>query len=394
MRIPATVGVDIGSALIKVACLEALRGGWRLVGIGRCPTPPDSVRDGVVINIDEVSRALRQLLQREGLRLSAGVAAVAAPQMVVRQITVPRMPEATLRRSMPLECGKYVSLPVDEVVLGWEEITNPDRTIPEDQTNMELILTAAPKDLVNSHAQTLRNAGLDPLAVDTQPFALHRALFELTDVDRSDDEPRAILDIGRCLSTLMIYCTGAPIVVRTVNIAQESFEAAAIGVLGKDPAALDRFLKSADLGTLLQRRSSGEALSPLQPDEADTAGLTETDEQLAVRALHAYRQGIDELLREVRRSLQFYQSQLPDGSGPQVTTLWIAGGGCSLPGFDAYAGARLGIEVQRARVLDQSALDSGGLGAVDREQYNSLVGVALGCAMHTTVSASRAGGSA
>ena len=59
-------------------------------------------------------------------------------------------------------------------------------------------------------------------------------------------------------------------------------------------------------------------------------------------AVRAVQGTLDELLREVRRSINFYQSQLGEGVEAQVLNeILLSGGTAKMRGMDAYVTARL-----------------------------------------------------
>jgi type IV pilus assembly protein PilM len=62
---------------------------------------------------------------------------------------------------------------------------------------------------------------------------------------------------------------------------------------------------------------------------------------------------LDDLIREIRRSLNYYQSQLGDtAEDKQVSLVMITGGGAKLPGFAAYAEHKLGVRTIAANAFD------------------------------------------
>jgi len=53
---------------------------------------------------------------------------------------------------------------------------------------------------------------------------------------------------------------------------------------------------------------------------------------------------VDDLVREIRRSLNYFQSQLAEGNqGKSVETLLLTGGGAKLQGLADYVGHKLGL---------------------------------------------------
>ena len=62
---------------------------------------------------------------------------------------------------------------------------------------------------------------------------------------------------------------------------------------------------------------------------------------------------VDELIRELRRSIMYFQSQAAEaGMAVQVERLILAGGGTQLPGLPEYLGERLGMEIRVLNPLE------------------------------------------
>ncbi|MCS7308784.1 MAG: pilus assembly protein PilM, partial [Armatimonadetes bacterium] len=93
------IGLDLGSYTMKAVQVEPTRTGWRLVQLAQSPTPADSIRDGVIVQPQEVADAIKRLLRENAFRASAAVTAIAGAPVIVRQVTLPKMNEAMLRKT-------------------------------------------------------------------------------------------------------------------------------------------------------------------------------------------------------------------------------------------------------------------------------------------------------
>src|SRR5262245_36564400 len=100
LRSSSVVGLDIGSHQIKAVHLERKRGGWHLVSAGVEPTPLDAVQEGIVIERHEVADAIESLLRRCDIPSGEAIGAISGATVTVRQVKVPDMPEASLKKSI------------------------------------------------------------------------------------------------------------------------------------------------------------------------------------------------------------------------------------------------------------------------------------------------------
>ena len=364
------VGVDIGSRFIKVVQAEAGRapGTWQIVKAAVGPTPPDAVRDGIVMDQAGVAQALRALMQSENIDANAAVAAISGASVIVRHIKLPRMAESVLRRSVRFEAAKHISSNVDDSMIEFE-ITG---AVPGEDDKMSVMLVAAPIDMVESRLAVLTQAGLEPVGVDIEAFALQRALVDLSPTRPGEGTTLALLDIGATTTDVNIVTNGLFALTRSIPIAGDSFTQALKTVApGEGWNALEEIKARVEMTTLLQ------------PD---------ADPEAATLA-RAIQPALDELLREVRRSTNYYQSQLSDPansilpagttsqtSGP-VARIIITGGSAKMKGLEAYMAARLGIPVEIWDPFAGPALDTAPMAPGFIEENHPFLVTSVGLAL-------------
>jgi len=92
--------VDVGSNSIKVVSAEPTKHGIKIDGVAMCPTPSDSVKEGVIVQIPEVASAIQFCMRSTGVKATSAVAAIAGPGVIVRHVSMPRMTEQVLRKSI------------------------------------------------------------------------------------------------------------------------------------------------------------------------------------------------------------------------------------------------------------------------------------------------------
>lgn len=381
----SVVGIDLGSSTLKAVQLEPTRTGWRLVQLAQAPTPADSVRDGVVVQPKEVAEAIKRLLRDNGFRVNAAVTAVAGASVIVRQVTLPKMAEAMLRKTIRYEANKYVSTSVEDSYIDFEILGDAERTTPEGENaeggekQMQVLLVVAPREMVDAQLQTLQLAGLEVLAVEVEAFALYRALFEMNPVamEQLKGKPVAIADIGAAYTNLYLVSGDGFFLTRTIPIAGDHFTQTVQSALHCSWAEAERFKRTVDFRQLLKRRSS-RARQTAEADDALGEAAPANREDTVLKALQAQ---VDELLREVRRSMHYYQSQFPEGSPQgQIGKLVVTGGSCQLGGLGEYAAARLGLEVEVGDPFNNPRFDTAHISAEALQMFSPVLGVAVGLA--------------
>ncbi len=368
------VGVDIGSRWMKVAFTESAgQGCWKVTNIAIVPTPEGGVKDGNVIDKVGVAAALRELLRNSKLSHATGaVAAISGAGVIVRHAKMPRIPEAALRKSIRYEAAKYVSCSVDDSIIEFE-IIGP---VPGEPDKMDVTLVAAPNEMVNSRIETLELAGLEAVSIDVEAFALQRLLLECASSNAHKDETLAILDIGSVKTDVNIVAEGQFALTRNISIAGDHFTNALKAARRCEYDEAEALKKQVDMSCLLR--------ADADPD--------------AMALAKCIQPVLDELLREVRRSTNYYHTQIseralliPGVEEPrEVTRLIVTGGSGLLTGIDKYMSARLGTPVETWNVFDNPSLISSSLPTEFLEANHTVLALCVSLAMKETANAAAA----
>lgn len=316
----STVGVDIGTSSIKIVHAEMTKQGLSVPHAIICPTPRDTVKEGVIVNVPEVAAALQFAMRSAGLRASNGVAAIAGPGVLVRHVQLPEMPATVLRKSIHFEAAKFISASIEDSVIEFEILGGGD-----EPGQMKVMLVAAPKQMVESRTAVLEQAGLEPLAIDVEAFASFRALVECNPNQALANSSVALLDIGASHTEINLVSKGNLVLTRTVPIAGASLTTAIKNAENCSDEEAEQRKYDLDLHELI----------------ASPPG-SHTDQ-----ALKVVQSLIDEILREIRRSINYLQSQMPEGAAETtVEKIILSGGSSRLKGLADYTNSRLGMDVR------------------------------------------------
>jgi len=361
-----TVGIDIGSSCIKAVEIEPTANGWTLVNAAVAPTPKEAVKDGTIADILEVSQSIRTLLRDAGIKATGAVCAISGSQVIVRQVQFAKMPEAALRKSIKYEASRYISSSMEDSTVEFEILGDA-----EEPNQMNVMLVAAPREMIDSRVKCLESAGLEPLVIDIESFALIRSLVEFNATDEYLSKTVALIDIGASHTDVDIVSKGEFALTRNVPIAGDSFTNA---------------IRSLSGGLFDEAEQAKLAMTSQIP--LDQLGATEPDNKCwrVVQPL------MDELIREIRRSVHFYQSQFPEGSADAaVSKIVLTGGTARMPGLDAYMSSKLNTPTEVAHVFQETAIGTGQVAPQFIEECGPVLAVCTGLALKELVpeSASR-----
>ncbi len=360
----SVVGVDIGSSTLKVVEAVSTNTGWELLAaaVDRCP--PDAIKDGVVRDVQEVGAAIRRMLREAGIKATGAVCGISGSQVIVRQVQFPKMSEALLRKSIKYEAGKFISSSIEDSVVEFEIIGDA-----EEPGQMNVWLVAAPREMVDSRVAVLEAAGLEPLAVDVEAFALIRSIVELSSTDRFLNETVALVDMGASHTDVNIVSRGEFALTRNIPIAGDSFTNAIKNLTGCS-------FEEAEQAKLEMARAC--------PWDDQDVAQRENRNWRAVQPL------IDELIREIKRSINFYHSQFPEGdTGSFVNRVLLTGGSSQMVGIDKYVADKLGTQTEMARLFSDTAVSAKDLSAELKAQHESVLAVGTGLALKELIADSK-----
>lgn len=312
------IGLDIGSTAVRAA--EVAVGGARpaVVRAAQVPLPPGAVENGEVRQPEVVGEALRELWGRGGFKGKQVQMGVGNQRVVVREVTLPWLPEKELRDSLAYQVQEFIPISTDEAVLDFDPLGEFEQ---EGRRMLRLLLVAAQKAMVTALVETATAGKLIPAGLDLSPFALVRAVGtgeEGMELEATGDE--AVVDVGAHVTNICVHDRG---VSRFVRILPSG---------GRDvTAAIARDLQIPE--ELAEQLKRGEVVEEGPPPE-------EVRRVAAVRAAG--------FVDEIRSSLEFYTAQVP---GARVGRVLVTGGGSKLEGFVDIMRQRIPVPIDRGRLF-------------------------------------------
>jgi len=335
-----TVGLDIGSGLVKAVVVEHGGGVPELVRAVVTPLAADAIVEGEVMDSAPVTAAVRETLEAAGDARRRLVVAVGGRDVIVKRIRAARAQGAEARALLRWEAEQHVPFDMESVALDFH-VLDPEGDGPE----MTVLLAAVKRELVEAKLRLLDDAGAAPRVVDVEAFALHNA-FEAAVAGEAGDGLVALANVGHETTTVNVLEDGVPVLTRDLAVGVRRVREDLQRELGLSAAAADALLR-------------GERQSP----------------QLApVVARHA-----EELADGVERAAAQLESIAPN-AGP-LRALFLCGGGARVPGLAAAAAARLRVRVELANPLAGVHVRDGALDGLDAESIAPLLMLPLGLAL-------------
>ena len=214
----SVVGLDIGSSSVKAVELSRRGRGkeFELTHLGVASMPAEAIVQGAFLNSSAIVEAIREAIEKAKIRTKNVAAAVSGHSVIVKKVSLPAMTRDELDEQIRWEAEQYIPFDVNEVNLDFQILNGGGG-----EGQMEVLLVAAKKDLVDDYVQVIREAGLMPVAIDVAAFAVENA-FE-ANYDVRPDEVVALVNIGAQVVNINIISNGAPAFTRDITTAGNQY---------------------------------------------------------------------------------------------------------------------------------------------------------------------------
>jgi type IV pilus assembly protein PilM len=338
-RKKTTVGLDIGSGLVKVAVVDHSKKQPELVKVAVVPLLADAIVEGEVMDPGIVAEAIQSALAAANVKTKQVVTAVGGRDVIIKKIQIERVKEQQARELMRWEAEQHVPFDMESVELDFQ-ILDPD----DDGVEMSVLLVAAKRELIESKLRVLTDAGLEPSMVDVDAFALHNA-FEINYPEAMRGIV-ALVNIGHDVTNINILDDGVPILTRDITVGTRRF---------REDLQRERGISADEAQQLLQGYDRSAHLD---------AVLESRGEEIAV--------GIE-------RAAAFLASS--SRSAGAVRAIYTCGGGARIPGLSDALADRLRLSVQQANPLTNLTIRDGALDSLVTDEVASLLMLPIGLAM-------------
>jgi len=306
------VGLDIGSGSIKLCQLKpAKRGAYQLQAFGMVQLPPEAIVDGALMNSTAVVDGIQELFASQKIRHKEVATSVSGHSVIIKKINLPQMTTEELEESIQWEAEQYIPFDINDVNID-VQILNTEST---QAGQMDVLLVAAKKDMVNDYTEVIASAGLTPVVVDIDAFAVQNQ-FEINyEVPRS--ETVVLVNIGASVTNINVLANGISTFTRDISIGGGQFTDAVQKALNV----------SYDEAEALKLGGGGPDSDAVVPQEVERMLQTESES----------------IANEIQRSLDFYAATSADA---HIARIFIAGGSAKIPALVKTIEARTGVPVE------------------------------------------------
>src|SRR5712675_2226766 len=204
------LGLDIGSSSVKLVQLKEAKRGYILEAFGVAPLPPEAIVDGALMNSTAIVEAIRQLVAQYKLKNREVAIGVSGHSVIIKKISMPRMTQEELEESIQWEAEQYIPFDVKDVNIDVQILTPP-----------EVDTGTGQKDMINDYTSVVSEAGLSPVVVDVDAFAVQNS-FEVN-YELPKSETIVLVNAGASVCNINVLANGLTTFTRDVTMGGNQF---------------------------------------------------------------------------------------------------------------------------------------------------------------------------
>lgn len=213
----SVLGLDIGSSSIKIAELKETKTGLQLANFGVESLPPETIVDSTIMNAPAVVGAIRKLITANQIKTRDVATSVSGHSVIIRKITLPLMTDEEIASNIQWEAEQYIPFDINEVSIDYQRL----EAVSEDQGSQDVLLVAVKKEMVNDYMAVINEAGLNPVVMDVDAFAVQN-MYEVN-YEMQRGKVIALVNIGAGVININIVRNGNSVFTRDMSIGGNHF---------------------------------------------------------------------------------------------------------------------------------------------------------------------------
>lgn len=323
------VGLELDTGEARVVQFQGNARNPEVSAWGRIALPDGAVEDGMVAQPEAVGEALAELWSESGITGRDVVVGVFNQSVLVRFAAFPKVPRDKLDKVIRYQAQDYLPIPLAGVVLDYAVI---GETVTDAGPQVEVLLVAAQRDMLDGFLSGLEAARLSPKDIDVSSLALLRILPK-----GAASGTTAVVNIANGLSSIIVAAQGVPRLARLM------------------PVGL---------------RNAAEMLGCSLREVVPDGGPPSAESVLPADDLLPWSTS---LAGEIRSSIGYYEAQ----TGVAVDRIILSGRGARLKGLSAQLQENLGAAIECLDPLHGVSIPDGGRAGISYEASDYAVSIGL-----------------
>ena len=350
------VGIELAPERVNVVQLRKQRQGLKIQSLTSIPVPDGVMVDGQIVDIVTMADLIKQALAESKIKASAVTTGIPGRDTLVRVIPIPAELDDQELRDMVLkhEAGLYLPYPLEEADIDYQKL---GYFLDEDDIEkVQVLLVATRKEVTDTYLTTFEQAGLQINTLEINSFALIRTIRDQLRLCGMQ-EAAVLVDIEFDNTEIAIVINGVPQFSRSVPIGTYQMQMA--------------ICRAMSLPTSRDMELLKEMVIPPNPMDGGQTGVTTANPSMA-----ALLRVLGELTDELRRSVDFYLSQVQN---LEVAQVFLAGPGGGLQQLDEFFDQRLNLPTSQIDPFESLSLqlDEDKYGTIERSGLGTVLGLGM-----------------
>lgn len=288
-------GLDIGSSSVKAAEVLETKKGRMLKQFAVADLPPGVIEDGVIKDHEKAAAVIKGLFKNNDLKDQNVAISIGGYSVIVKKINVQTMTEEELQETIQFEAEQYIPFDISDVNLDFQILGENEHN----PNQMEVLLVAAKKEMIDDYISLIQLAGLNPCLIDVDAFALQN-IFEIN-YETEEDDSVALIDIGASKTSLNIIKGLSSVFMRDVSLGCSQINQKIVSLIDCTPEEAEE-IKQSDQSERISQEDLREIVTTV----------------------------VSDWCAEIRRALDFFYSTYPED---HIKRIVLSGGGANINEF-------------------------------------------------------------
>jgi type IV pilus assembly protein PilM len=336
------VGLDVGANSIKLVKLDSSRAGYSVSALGIRELPPEAIVADEIKDREAVIFNIQSLIDEVDPKIKEVVVSISGFGVITDKFMIDKKSGSEAEQAILFEAEQRSPFDVEDVTLDHHVIR-----VDEETRKAEILLVAARNEFLNSYIELIIDAGLQPLVVDVDAFAVLNAYESNYEID--PERITVLVNVGFDVTNVLYLHEGLYHSTRDISA----------GTREVYNSIQKEFRLNAELAN---KAIKGEMKDSIDQDMLKATIITSTEEMVSGLEL----------------AFSYFKTQ---AKVEKIDWMVLSGGGALVPYLPEYLQSKLNIPLEILNPLRNVDYDPDVFQYLEPEKVAPLLTVPVGLAM-------------
>lgn len=207
-KVTKFITISIGSSEIKLSELDSSKKSISVLWAETVPTPANSYDEGEIVDIEKISKTLKQTIFKNRINAKHVIFTVHGPKFANKEIIIPNVKKDKIRAVVDANCSEYFPINTEEYVFSYSVL---EHFVQEGRKQMRLMVVAAPEDIIESYYTLADRLEMKLECID---YAGNSTLQLIK--QQVEDAPNIVIQVNKATTVVNILKNGILQMQRTI----------------------------------------------------------------------------------------------------------------------------------------------------------------------------------